>query len=588
MKNIISILDDEIRLCSGLGEYSFGKTNYNTIVTKQGLLATCNSCKDGNYDFSFEPWSFSDIKSFDTEDSEERLVFYCGSNPLSKKACTLTRIFENAGSEQAQKKDKDIMYKVSLAVCAALTQAAKDGTEIPLNGSGGIIADNFDKASDDITGIKLLFIPQDLFKYSTAGLSAEEQSDILNCWINPSLTGLPAICFLRASVAYKMLTGRFAYPASDTLTRNADILDKNFLPLELSINGIDPELAQNINKGLKLNSNSVSIPGKKPKGKRSEELIPQAEFPLDLLANAKEAINSKLSDQEFQDKVNSYKKMQNSRVNTKRTLRRNTAAFITGFIAIVAVALFIRSAYKNYLSDYTSKGLTSVQTIQAFFKGMNNLDVTLMENVSRGRGANSYSNAISSVYVISKQRVANGGDQGYLKPAKFFVIVDDYSKFKQGGLYGITNLKIDGKAYDEYIELKKNGDKPEPVTTEQGITLADGDKSVHAVEYYTIHTEDTKVNFVLSKNTDTFTLTYKKGKWLITDIEIHSEDIPLDSEQFKSDYFKRVSENNGDVIKAIRELSLTYDFLPSQKELETEKRIWIEYISDPFKDILKY
>ena len=576
MKNVVSIIDGELRLCSGLGEYAFGKTNYNSIVTQKGCIATCDSEPDKPLHFSFTPWCFSDIKSFDVEDNEERVVFFCGKNPLSKDAKTLYQLFADAGKEDAAVADKDKMYNASFAVCSALTQAALEGMELPINGAGGILID----------GNTILFLPHDLFVHSTAGLSAVDQADISSCWVNPTLRDLPAICFLRGAIAYKMLTGRFAYPASDTLTRNADILDKNFLPLELSVNGINPDLAKAVNKALKLNSNSVIIPGKKPKGKKSEELIPEADFPLELLANAKNSTASTMSDKEFEEKVKNYKKMQGSRVNTKRTIRRNTTTITICLIALVAVILFIRSSYLNYLDEYTTKGLTSVQTIQSFFKGLNNMDVPLLENFIKGRSANKYVDAISNVYVISKQRQSNGGgDFGYVKPAKFFVIVTDSSKIKLAGLYGVTNILVDGKRIDEYIDLKKNKDNPPALEQEQGVTIKKNDKSVHKVEYYTIHTEGTNHDLLITKNCDTFTLTFKKDRWIITDILSEPEEVKIDSDKFKEEYFSRVAENGGDVVKSVRELSLTYDFLPSQKEMTTEKQLFDEYLANPYKDI---
>ena len=579
MKNVVSIVDDEIRLCSNLGEYAFGKTNFNTIVTQEGILAECDSEPGKPLHFSFTPWSFKEIKSFEADDKEERVVFYCAQNPLTKNAVTLLELFERCGQENATKKDKDNMFLASLAVCTILTQAAQDDLEIPLNGGGGIVVDELDGKP------RLLFLPHDIFKYSIAGLSAMEQSDLHNCWINPSLQGLPAICFARACIAYKMLTGRFAYPASDSLTRNADILDRKFLPLELSINGINETLAQAVNNGLKLNSNSVNIPGKKPKGKKSEDLTPQKDFPLDLLATAKEDISSTLSDSDFEEKVKSYQKLQNSRINTKRTIRRNTTAIIASIITVAGILICIKSAYNNYLNDYTTKGLTSVQTIQTFFKGVNTQDIPLLQGFTKGHAARKYIDAVSNMYVISKQRQSSTGDGGILKPAKFFVIVTDASKLTYAGLYGITNLKIDGKSYDEYIDLQKNIERPQPVTTEQGVTIKKGDLSVHSVEYYTLSSEGTDNDIFVTKNKDTFTLTFMKDKWYITQIQSTTEEIDLNSDIFKGEYFNRLIQNNGDVVKSIKELSLTYDFLPSEKEMSIEKKAYDDYINDPFKGL---
>ena len=587
MKNVVSIVDNELRLCSGLDEYKFGKTNFNSIVTETGVLATCDS-KDGEpLHFSFEKWSFAEIKSFDVEGAEERIVFYCNNNPLSKNAQTLLDLYAKCGTPEASTQDKDNMYLSSLAVCTILTQAANEEFEIPLNGSGGILVDGFTASKKSDTKLKLLFLPQNVFKYSIAGLSAVEQADLHNCWVNPTIQGLPAICFMRSCVAYKMLTGRYPYPSADNLTRNADLLDKNFLPLELCINGINPELAAAVNKGLKLNSDSVNIPGKKAKGKKSEDLVPQKDFPLELLAKAKESISTKLSDQAFEEKVNSYKKLQSSRVKTKRTLRRNTTTIIVCILALVFAIIYGRSAYQNYLDDYTTKGFTSVQTIQTFFKGMNTMDITLMQSFISGKSANRYLDSISNVYVISKQRMSSGGgDGGYQKPAKFFVMLTNSSMLSIVGLYGASNIKVDGKQIDEYIELKKNKDKPQILTQEQGVTINKGDKSVHSVEYYTLHTEGTNNDIYVTKNKDTFTLTFKKDKWIITDIETSATEVDFDSDLFKSEYFNLLIQNDGDPVKTINQLSFKYDFLPSEKEMKIEKQDFEDYLNDPYRGIL--
>ena len=581
MKNVVSITDGEIRLCSGLDEYKFGKTNFNSIVTEEGIIATCDS-KDGEpLHFSFEKWTFAEIKSFEVEGFDERIVFYCNKNPLTKNAQTLLDLYEKCGDSKSTTTDKDNMYFASLAYCTILTQAANEQIELPINGSGGILVDGIDSTKK----LKLLFLPQNIFKYSIAGLSAVEQADLHNCWVNPSLHGLPAICFTRSCVAYKMLTGRYPYPSADNLTRNADLLDRNFLPLELSVNGINKELAAAVNKGLKLNSDSVNIPGKKAKGKKSEDLIPQKDFPLELLANAKESLSTNISDEAFEEKVNSYKKLQNSKVKTKRTLRRNTTAFLAGFIALIVVIIYARSTYNSYLEDYTTKGLTSVQTIQTFFKGLNTLDIPLLQTFIDGRSANRYLDAISNVYVISKQRRSNGDDNGFQKPAKFFVMLTNSSMLSMTGLYGVTNVKIDGKAYDEYIELQKNKEKPEILTQELGVTINKGDKSVHSVEYYTLHTEGTNNDIFVTKNKDTFTLTFKKNRWIITDIQTSETEIELDSDIFKSEYFNLLIQNDSDVVKTINQMSFKYDFLPSEKEMKIEKQEFDDYLNDPFKGL---
>ena len=214
------------------------------------------------------------------------------------------------------------------------------------------------------------------------------------------------------------------------------------------------------------------------------------------------------------------------------------------------------------------------------------MDITLLQTFTEGRSANRYIDAISNVYVISKQRMSSGGgDGGYQKPAKFFVMVTNPSMLSIVGLYGVTNIHVDGKHVDEYIDLKKNKEKPEGLTQEQGITLHKGDKSVHSVEYYTLHTEGTNNDIYVTKNKDTFTLTFKKKKWVITNIETSEETIAIDSDVFKSEYFNLIIQNDGDAVKSIKQLSFKYDFLPSEKEMITERDAFVEYLKNPYKDI---
>ena len=97
MENAVTIADGELRLCSGLDEYAFGKTNYNTIVTQTGILATCDSAAGEELHFSYEKWSFTDIKSFKTPENDQALVFYCNKNPLSTKAQSLYQLFKKSG-----------------------------------------------------------------------------------------------------------------------------------------------------------------------------------------------------------------------------------------------------------------------------------------------------------------------------------------------------------------------------------------------------------------------------------------------------------------------------------------------------------
>lgn len=552
MKELITISDGELRLTSNLDEYSFGKTNYDSIVTQEGLLF------DGK---NFTSWTFSDVKSFEDPDRKERIVFYCGKNPLSSQAKTLAAFY---------KQDDEESLKAVKAVCQAYQMAAKSKLEFPIMGAGGILVD----LSKNET--KILFLPQGLYKNTVSGLSASDYYEEEGAWINQTIYNLPAICFERAVFVYKLLTGSFPYANIDQIERNADILDQNFLPLEMAIDGIDLQLAKEVNKALKLNSNVVNIPGKKKKGKNSEDLKPNPDFPMELLDQAwklSKEQKAKTKNTDFEEKAQSYMKRKKSQIRTKRRIRRNTAKIGVGIALAIVLATLISNTIKTNQGQYYTKGLTSTQTIQAFFMGINAKDVTMISNFVKGKTPQNYVDMVSQIYVLSKQRKIYDKDNGFASPENWLLFSTNAEKYDMSGLYGVTQLKIDGKAYPINVKVYKKNQKPEAVTQEGDILLKDKDQSVRKVEYYLLHSEGENFNIVVEKITDIFTLTYKKDRWIITDISSSSESVKVKPLVFKNDYLNQLILTNGDVIKAVDQLRLSYDWLPGKTELEMEKEL---------------
>lgn len=560
--NIVSIVDEELRLCSNLDEYSFGKTNYDSIVSQEAYIF------DGK---NFAVWNFEEVKSFNTEGKTERIVFYCGKNPLSSKAKTLLEYFEEGG---------EALYKAVYAVCEALTSAAKNGNNISLVGAGGILVDL------STADTKVLFLPEDLFKYSVNGLSKEDVYNQNGGWINETLHGMPAFCFERAVILYRLISGKMPFTAIDTVERNSDILDQKFLPLELTVNGIDSRFAYIINKALKLNSNAINIPGKKQKGKSSEDLTPTADFPLEQLEeNYKNAQNNKINDTELAEKAAAYIKMQDSKITAKRKFRRNSATY--GVLAVVALVLafFIYDTVNARQSEATSKGLTSTQVIQAFLYSTNTKQNTIMSNLVKGKQPQRTIDAISQVYVIDKQRKTYEKDNGFAYPENWLLYATDEMKYNRSGVYGVTNVKIDGTPVDLDVKIYQRNENPQPIIQEGNITLENGLESVHKVQYYLIHTEGEENGFIVEEITEIYTLTYLKDRWFITEISTDSKVLPVKNSTFKNDYFNQLVIDNGDAIAAVENLRGKYKWLPSKKAMQAEKEL-IEYkILHPFDDL---
>lgn len=545
--NLLTIENGELRLNTNLDEYTFGKTGHGSILSNEGVIF------DGK---NFRQWAFEDVKSYDAEKdgSSKRLVFYCAKNPLGPDARSLAQLLEESGEDA---------FSAVLSVCKALTQAAKDGNSIPLVGAGGILID----------GEKVLFAPQNLFGYASNTLAAKQALAQHAGYINETISGLPAICFERAAIVYHLLTGKLPFTASDSIARNADIFDQNFLPLEYCINGIDSELAQAVNNALKLNSTAVNIPGKKKKGKNSEDLKPQADFPLEKLEQAfkqsqEQAANG--PDKAFEEKVAAYIKSRDSKIKTKRGFKRNTTTIIVVAAIAVGVILTIANSIKSRGEDYTSTGLTSTQTIRAYMNAVNEKDTSIFSDFGSGKTPGDFGDMVSRIYVFHKQSTVYGGN-GFAYPSNWLFFITDEAKYAKSGVYGVTNLKIDGKAESLAVDLKKRNEKPAPLTKEGNVTLENGSTSVHQVEYYYIYSEGEVVDFIIEKVSATFTLTFKKNRWIVTDIQLKENQLDTDCQEFKADYFEELKKTEGDVMLSVENLRSKYQWLPERDAMQREK-----------------
>lgn len=548
---MVTIENKEIRLNSRMEELSFSKTNYDAVVTQKGLLAKAKNNADGKMDWSFSDWTFSDIKSFDVEGHKNRLVFYCGNNPLSDNARTLLELSRT-----------DDFFTPGYAICSIITQAAMENITIPLIGAGGILVDISDKETS------VLFLPEDLYKYSVGGLPEQDYSELHAHWLNSTIYDLPGMCFMRAVIAYRMITGKMPYPAINQLERNADFLDSKFLPVDYCCNGLDKELARNINKGLKLNANLVNIPGKKKKGKSSEDLTPTAEFPLnELFAFSKNPENFSMTNEEFEERTAAYLKKQESQIALKRKIRRNKTAIICTILGIIVAALAIRATIKSSLENYTSKGLTSVETIEGYYKAVNIKDSVMLDIFTKGGNTSRYNDSVSNIYVVGKMQQQYSNGKGYLSPGRWALEAANEADYSKATVYGVTGLVIDGKPEEIDTDIAQRLDNPPAITFDNNKEVHDKDVINHTVEYNLMFTEGSEGEITISHYKGSVELTFVKDRWRISNFNLEETPVKINNEEFKQDYFNSLAQTN-DARTTINSLREKYTWLPSDVDMD--------------------
>ena len=420
-----------------------------------------------------------------------------------------------------------------------------------------------------------MFLPENLFINSANSLNAHDYAQNHLGWINQTIYDLPAICFERAVIVYRFLTQKFPYPCENQVERNADILDSKFLPLQMCIKNIDKDFAQTVNNALKLNSNSVNIPGKKQKGKTSEDLTPTADFPLDLLQNAYNLSYEQRKnppEKEFFEKAETYQKTQNSKIKAKRRIRRNYAVILVGLVLAVIFGSLIANSIQTSRNSETSIGLTSTETVLGYFYGVNSKDTVMLTNLVNGRKPQKHVDTVSQIYVLDKQRHVYENDNGFATPENWLLYSTTMERYANSGIYGVTNLKIDGEPVEIQISLPKKKDKPTPIQTENNLPVENKMQTVRRAEYFLIHSEGENNQFIVEKVFEDFTLTFKKNRWVITDISTESVTVPVSSITFKNDYFNQLAVANKNVIEAVENLREKYPWLPTKAALENEDK----------------
>lgn len=585
--DIISFCDNELRLNSGILEENFGKMSFASIITEKGLIVKVTH-KENEYSFDYSPWTFGGVQSFDSEGG--RKVFFCGESPFKTQPSTLLDVLEN----------KELSFKAGLTIIRILTDAALNNKDIPLTGAGGILIET---EGDTFTA---LFLPESLFTNAVAGKDTAEKARQINLWQNPTLHGYQALRFARSVIAYKILTGTHPFPAEDTIERNADILDKKYLPLELCVQDIDENLAAKINTELELNSATVYIPGKGKKKKAQpkknaavklaktfdasnlvdeKKTLPgesdaqkakrlQGEyqkavcaFPFELLEKTEE-LKDKVSNEDLKKKAADYISARTKFINAKRKIRRNTSIIISSIVGALVLFIIIFNSAKTKETNLVSKGLTAEQTVEAFYQSFNKLDTQFVYDHAKGKTTKPYSDVVSQMYVIGKNRTAYTNDHGIQKPAAYFLTLIKESDIVKGGLYGITHLSINGKpkAMDVKIPMKKNN--LPAITSDKGIEVYDKMNSVQEAHYYLLHTEDTTL--YVEEITDILTLTFIKDRWIITDIKTDSKFLKVNSSKFFETYFDIMDMTDRDPQAAVRIMSNNFEWLPEKKDFELE------------------
>ncbi|WP_443741204.1 hypothetical protein [Treponema berlinense] len=561
--------EDKFFLRSFLAEQSFARTDLEKLLAEDGFVAEI--CADEQ--IFLKKWNFDSIKIL-----EDKSVAFEGKMPGEGKLVfePLFRIFE----DQKQTVDKENCNEKIIAGFKTMDEILKNAgfgenqnedetkklTIFP--GAQGILVSE----KQENGSFWAVVLPGNLFERCAE--NSKDYGKFQGIFVHRGLEGLEAAIFTRAALAYRAITKKYAFCQENLEKRQADITDSNFIPVEYEIPVVNEKLALSVDAGLCVKRKKRIIPGErrfvneKTEKKRIEILKKAMEFNSKLLEDFfKSGFSQNQDDQKFLERRSEFIKKQAKKINFGRFYRRNSKKIWGSVLAVIAGFSVAFSFNKENQKLATSIGLTSEQTVQTLLTGIHKADVTIIQEIAKGKEAKSLIQQVSGFYVTNKQRLAMDEKDGTLTPAGwlFFRGKTDFWQ------YGITNLTVDGIQTSSNFDYPKRKDKKTPLKEENGKTLKKGDEISHEVSYNLIYNEGEPIITVLA-TTENVNLVWNGKRWIVRKISGTGKTFrnSYSVKNYKKDYLDCLEKTGKDVKKAAELLRQKYDFVPSEIDLKDE------------------
>lgn len=597
-EGIVFYNDGKLHLDTSMSQSAFAKSRMTERLSEKGFLA---EYKDNSWNFTNWEFTGTYVKQCSDENASmatramQETVLLEGSAFEGK---TLKNIYDTEAEENFSEQSKEISAIASSAVCGAIENAIQKNINLPDNGAEGIFISSDCK--------KIIFMPQELFDNISTCFKDENYSKYCGIYVYRTLDGKAALRFTECVIAYRALTDKFPFTNLNTENRQEDVLDHNFVKLDEAVYGLNEKLSFFIDNALmrsprieshkkatvtdkrSLNekiTSSVQDGIVKQKNEMQEKSAQMAgmKFPLEIFnkeigleekgtlpsTNKLNSVERKSAVTKEQFETQSKKSFESftKALNVKRWFRHNRTKITVVSCIVLVVGIIIFSVWNTHQGNPTTKSLTSTKTAEMFYTSMNNLDVSSAQSCVSGKTMSSKVDIISNFYVTSKSRSAYEPQYTCATPASWLC-------FNNNGTYtifGLTQFTIDGNAGSLNVEGPAKKTHPVALTSENGKTLAKGDTVQHKASYYMVYTQG-EADITVLKYTDTMTLTWKKDRWIITDLSQDYTESTDDIKTMFKDYTSNMESSKNDVLKTRAVLADKYTWISTEKELLDAKK----------------
>lgn len=544
---IVSIDAHQITLSSSLDAAAFGKVNPTRLLDDCGWLATIPAAADADA-VTFAEWRFDG-----TQTDGDGIALFAGTSPGDGK--TLRRLFAEGTDGESE--------RAAIATCTALSAAIARGIALGAVGAEGIAV------FAQETRTQVLFLPAELFG-RCADNAPERTAADAGKYVHKGLSGTESLLFTRAVIAYRALCGTLPYRDPDLSKRQADIFDGRFVPVALMRTDIDATLAQAIDSGLRVSAQPRIVPGERryvneKAAARRAAIIAAAErfSPAAFAAACKTA---PAQTDALAQQRQAFVRKQTATVRRRRFFRRNRNTLLVTATAVVLAVWAVTSFERENRGLATSKGLTSWETTQALYATIHQANVPHLQEIAKGKKTKNLRQIVSGFYVTNRSRYAMSQDEATVSPAEWLHLRNK-TNFWQ---YGLTHLRIDGTDADSSFAYPVRADKPQPLAADADVPRKNGTTVRHTATYYLVN-NDGSARISTNTVTDTVTLTWRRGRWLVTDIASKSKGSFVFTKDFYAAFQSALDATDGDIEQTADLLRATYEWIPTAEELRAGK-----------------
>lgn len=543
MSSLLNISDRRLALDMGMSQRDFAKARLLPFLEEEGLLVTGSQLTS---------WRFDEVRQ------QGDCITIAGPG---FQGVSLHQLLHASGNRQNPGSALASLTEALLAqVLGAMELVLQQRPGFQLAGPAQILL-----GQDESGQASILFLPPTLLRRAVESTTAQEQSRLLGCYLNPLLEGEEAVAFSQSVYLYQFLARTLPiqgeglpFPELDPQRRLDDYRDQNFLPLELAVPGVNPPLAAAVNWNLRLGSKEAEAAKAAATKKSLKKSPPETGSPL-LLAGMLEELEpgtlveelGQKEKREIAQRREAFCRRQGKRLKRRRMARRYSTWIKVGAALLVAAALAGAIRLKDWRQDYVAYDLTPSQVCRVVYTALEEQNLVMAKAMvsktgHKEAGVKEFLERLTNLFVANRMRTGMDPTSRTVTPGHWRELQqwqqsqDEASESRQQGqlwVYGIDkfHLLLDDAAGSvaETSELQqdaaeeevtpllpyyppKRKDKVE-LQSAQEETAQEGQQLVAIATYDLVYSSGPDT-ITVESHRDQLTLEFRKGCWQVAAI----------------------------------------------------------------------